>query len=163
MVQKSISISVTAAVVVAGILTLSVLAAISSTKQAFAQFEQSGPVPCHLTVSSDPSSGSIYFGESIGAKIYGKLTCSTWGERPHYTNMWPVGGATIDLTGLSHNLKAITDSSGNYHKDILVGPQTYTVKANYAGESCDERYPSPGTGCVRVAASGTTTMHFTVK
>jgi len=77
--------------------------------------------------------------------------------------MFGVDGATIDLTGLSHGVKAITDSSGNYHADILVGPQTYTVKANYAGDSCDEGYPHPGASCVRVAASGTTTMHFTVK
>jgi hypothetical protein len=117
---------------------------------------------CHLTVRSDPSSGSIHFGESIGAKISGKLTCrpdtskevgglfgllSKW-ARPDF---YPLGGATIDLNGLSPGMKAITDSSGNYHEDILVGPQTYTVKANYAGDRDHNE------------ASATTTMHFTVK
>jgi len=69
-----------------------------------------------------------------------------------------VGGATIDLTGLSHSVKAITDSTGNYHEDILVGPQAYTVKANYAG-GC----PHPDCHTVHDGASATTTMHFTVK
>jgi hypothetical protein len=77
--------------------------------------------------------------------------------------MFGVGGATIDLTGLSHSTKAITDSSGNYHGDILVGPQTYTVKANYAaGESSGPSCHPPHTYC-HEPASATTTMHFTAK
>ena len=125
MIQKPIAISVIAAVGVAGILTLSVLAAISSTNQAFAQ------KPTELTVGMSP--------DTRGAHEYnatGKLTSEGKG----------VGGATItfDWIGgiggvkMTGNIK--TNSDGTYRGYIQSlspgsGLPTEGVKANYAGDS----------------------------
>ena len=130
MTQKPIAISVIAAVGVAGILTLSVLAAISSTNRAFAQ------KPTELTVGMSP--------DTRGKSQYyatGKLTSEGKG----------VGGATItfDWIGngvltagveMTSNIKTNSDgtyrgyiqslSPGSWHALPLEG-----VKANYAGDS----------------------------
>src|SRR5215467_5383865 len=68
MVQKPIAISVIAPVVLAGILTLSGIAAIPSIRS-----QASGG--CDLTISADPSKGSLAAGESIGVKLSGELSC----------------------------------------------------------------------------------------
>ncbi len=54
MVQKPIAISVISAVTVAGILMLAILAATSSTNQAFAQAK-----PTILSLGSSPTSGHV--------------------------------------------------------------------------------------------------------
>ena len=121
MAHKPIKVSAIAAIVVAGILTLCLVTTKPLTNQAFAA------TTCNLTVKADPSSGSLAVGESIGSTISGTLTCGGTG----------LGGATIDLTGLSSSMSAKTDSSGNYDKGILVGASVkpLTVTAHYAGDS----------------------------
>jgi hypothetical protein len=70
MAQKPITISVITPMALAGILTLSVLAAIPSIHRS-----QGFSGGCDLTISADPSKGSLAVGESIGVKLSGKLTC----------------------------------------------------------------------------------------
>jgi hypothetical protein len=114
----NIKIAMVATIV--GIVTLCLVATKPLANQAFAA------TPCSLTVGADPSSGSLAVGESIGSTISGQLSCGGTG----------LGGATIDLTGLSSSMSAKTDSSGNYDKGILVGAgQSLTVNAKYAGDS----------------------------
>jgi hypothetical protein len=70
MAQKPITISVIIPVVLAGILTLVVLAAIPSIHRS-----QGFSGACDLTISADPSKGSLAVGESIGVKLSGDLSC----------------------------------------------------------------------------------------
>jgi hypothetical protein len=105
-----------APVALAGILTLSVLAAIPSIKS------QGFTGKCELTLSADPNKGSLAVGENLDVKLSGKLTCGGV-EMVNYD---------IGLGGwLSPFLPPLkTDSSGNYHKDIVVSaPGTHTITA----------------------------------
>ena len=122
MTEKPISISVIAAVGVAGILTLSLLAAISSTNQAFAQ------KPTELTVAMSPDS-------TVAHKYHatGKLTSEGKG----------VGGATITfdwtaggvLKGSKVTSSTETKADGTYSNSPGSGFPVEGVKANYAGDS----------------------------
>ena len=120
MAQKPIPISLIAALVVAGILILCPLATKPLTNQAFAA------TPCSLTVSANPSSGSIGWGEKIDSTISGTLTCGGTG----------LGGAKIDFTTMYSY--SITDSSGNYDKVLVCtynSCEPFIVKVHYAGDS----------------------------
>ena len=122
MIQKPIAISVIAAVGVAGILTLSVLAAISSTNQAFAQ------KPTELTVAMSPDT-------TVAQKYHatGKLTSEGKG----------VGGATItfdwttggSMKGVKITSSTKTNSDGTYSNSPGSGFPIEGVKASYAGDS----------------------------
>jgi hypothetical protein len=92
MVHKPTAISVIAAVVVAGILTLSVLAAISSTNQAFAQAKKPtslsiGTYPCCERKTLNPTghasfSGKLYTegSEGPGGALYILLESQAFGS-----------------------------------------------------------------------------------
>ena len=69
MIQKPFAISVIVAVVVAGILTLSVLVGISSTKQAFAQATSTS-----LTLGAFPNKGKVGSAGTLPVSLSGKLT-----------------------------------------------------------------------------------------
>ena len=69
MIHKHISISVIAAVVAAGILTLSILASTSSTNQAFGQF-----TPTSLSLSAFPNNGKVGSAGTLRVSLSGKLT-----------------------------------------------------------------------------------------
>jgi hypothetical protein len=79
-----------------------------------------------IAVGADPAKGSLSIGESIESTISGQLSCGGTG----------LGGATINLSGLSRGYSVTTDPSGNYDKGILVAAgQTLTITAHYAGDS----------------------------
>jgi hypothetical protein len=111
MKHKPFAISLIASVSLAGILILSVMAAIPSVKS------QEVTGKCELTLSADPSKGSIAVGETLDVKLSGKLTC---------------GGVPVADRGIvisyTPYVPVKTDSSGNYHKDIIIhAPGTFTI------------------------------------
>jgi hypothetical protein len=119
MVHKPIAISVIAPVAVAGILTLSVLTAISSTNQAF------GLKPTSLSLGAYPNKGKV--GANTGTlpvSLSGTLTSEGSG----------VSGATITFTGVEHGATT-TDSGGHYGIGVRLGPGTHTIEAHFAGDS----------------------------
>jgi hypothetical protein len=117
---------------VVGIMTLCIVATKPLANQAFALHQS-----CLITLKADPGSGSLATGESIDQKLSGTLTCRAT------TTHTGLGGATIGfstsvagLSGLIHSPSATTDSSGNYHGDIITqAGKSYLIKANYAGDS----------------------------
>jgi hypothetical protein len=132
MVQKPIAISVIAPVVLAGILTLSGLAAIPSIHRS----QASGG--CDLTISADPSKGSLAAGESIGVKLSGELSCGGSGMVNY-----PILLRTFSPTPpgpLLHEIGYVnTGVNGNYHTDYLVKAGTHeTIKASF-----DQRRSDP--------------------
>ena len=123
MVQKPIAISVIAAVTVAGILMLAILAAISSTNQAFAQAK-----PTILSLGSSPTSGHV--GAHTGTllvSLFGKLT----------SDHSPVDGASIIITGTGEGkqFSVTTNQFGSYGSQVSLGPGTHIIKAHFAGDS----------------------------
>ena len=122
MIQKPIAISVIAAVGVAGILTLSLLAAISSTNQAFAQ------KPTELTVAMSPDS-------TVAHKYHatGKLTSEGKGVGGATINLdWTMGGS---FKGSKWTSSTETNSDGTYSNSPGSGFLLEGVKADYAGDS----------------------------
>jgi hypothetical protein len=118
-----------APVVIAGILTLTVLAAISSTNQALAQ------QTCDLTVNVSPATAG-----PSPHDVTGKLTCGGSG----------VGGATITFTSYKSGLglnpneptakilsPAVTNADGTYSVtgSVCAGAVCSSVIAHYAGDS----------------------------
>lgn len=122
MVQKPTAISVIATVAVAGILTLSILAAISSTNQAFAQAKKStslsiGTYPCCERKTLNPTARASFSG-----KLY-----TEGSEGP--------GGATIHLIGVPGFWFDTTNNFGSWSVEVSLGPGTYHIHAHYAGDS----------------------------
>ena len=127
MIHKPFAISVIV-VAVAGILTLSALAAISSTNQAFAQQK-----PTALTINVSPT--TVKSGSTAPISVTGKLTSEGSG----------VDGAIITFTGMS-GVKAVTDPDGTFstttsaaHMDIT----TNSITAHYAGDTTHMSSNSP--------------------
>jgi len=130
MKQKPIAISVIAAVGVAGILTLSVLAAISSTNRAFAQKQTTT-----LNVG--------YKEDATGFHAQGSL----WSDSENKA----IGGATITIDWIaipggtlkSYTSSTITNSDGSYKSNLVGSPHSLeSITANYAGDS--EHMPARG-------------------
>jgi hypothetical protein len=120
MIQKYIVRSVIAPVVVAGILTLSVLAVMSSTNQAFAQAK-----PTTLGIGTYPCCERKTLGATVNQGFSGKLT-SEGSE---------VGGATIHLIGVPGFWFDTTNNFGSWSVEVPLGPGTYHIHAHYAGDS----------------------------
>jgi hypothetical protein len=125
MVKKRISISVIVTVVVGGILTLSVLAAISSTNHAFAQAKPTslsiGTYPCCELKTSLPTAHPSFTGQL-------------------YSEGSAVGGATIHLIGTGTGFWfGKTNEFGRYGITVEgLGPGTYHIHAHYGGDSDHE-------------------------
>jgi hypothetical protein len=120
MTNKSIAMSMIAAVAVAGILTLSVLAVISSTNQAFAQAK-----PTSLTLGAYPNKGKVGFNTgTLPVSLSGQLTSEGSG----------VAGATITFTGVEHD-PTTTDSGGHYGIGVRLNPGDHMIEAHFAGDS----------------------------
>src|SRR5215469_17982104 len=108
-----------APVAVAGILMLAVLAAISSTNQAFAQAK-----PTTLSLGANPNRGTV--GSNTGilpVSLSGTLISEGSG----------VAGATITFTGVPGD--TTTDSGGHYGIRVHLSHGTHTIEAHYAGDS----------------------------
>ena len=120
MVHKSISISVIAAVVVAGILTLSVLAAISLTKQAFARAP-----PMTLSLGVSPFGGKVGSAGTLHTDLYGVLRSEGLG----------IGGATIHITGIGEGkqITVTTNEFGGYSTSADLAPGTHAIQAYFPG------------------------------
>jgi len=120
MVQKPTSISVIVPVVVAGILILAALAAISSTNQALAQAK-----PTTLGIASFPCCERKTVGSEVRQGFNVQLTSEGSG----------VGGATIHLIGVPGSQPCTTDSSGRCIVVVTLGLGTYDIHAHYAGDN----------------------------
>jgi hypothetical protein len=127
MVHKPTAISVIVAVVIAGILTLSVLAAMSSINQVFAQAKK----PTFLSMITYPCcSRNIHPSvPTVGASFSGKLTDSQDSG---------IGGATIHLIGVSGFWFDTTNNFGSYSVRVDLGPGTYHIHTHYDGDSDHE-------------------------
>jgi len=122
MVHKPIVISGIAPAV-AGILILSVLAAMSSTNQAFAQ-----AAPTSLSLGAFPNKVTV--GANTGTlpvSLFGKLT----------SEGSPVDGATIHITGTGEGKQftVTTDQFGSYSSQVRLGPGTHTIEAYFPGDA----------------------------
>ena len=123
MVQKPIAISMIAAVTVAGILMLDMLATISSTNQTFAQAKAT-----ILSLGSSPTSGHVgAHSGTLPVNLFGKLT----------SDHSPVKGASIIITGTGEGkqFSVITNQFGSYGSQVILGPGTHIIKANFAGDN----------------------------
>ena len=116
MVQKPISISVIAAVVVAGILTLSILAAISSTNQAFGQATSTS-----LSLGAFPNKGKVGSAGTLRVSLSGKLT----------SEGSPVDAATIHITGTGEGKQftVTTNEFGSYSTFVDLASGTHEIQA----------------------------------
>jgi hypothetical protein len=120
---------------VAGILILAGLAAIPSIHRS----QGSAMGPCDLTISADPSKGSLAAGQTIDVKVSGKLTCGGVVAVNHPIAVTRVG--TVN-----------TDTDGNYHATIPVSAGTHkTITARYTSTSPED------------SASASTTIDFNEK
>jgi len=124
MIQKPIAISVIAAVGVAGILTLSVLAAILSTKQAFAKTSPS------LSLGVSPFGGKVGSAGTLHTQLYGYLTQLEEGSR------LGIGGATIHITGTGEGKQftVTTNEFGFYSTFADLAPGTHEIQAYFPGD-----------------------------
>jgi hypothetical protein len=105
-----------AAVVLAGILTVSVLAAISSTNQAFAQAKKPTSLSSLVTY---PCCERKTLNPTVRASFSGKLF-TEGSEGP--------GGATIHLIGVPGFWFATTNEFGSYLiSGVELGPGTYHI------------------------------------
>ena len=134
MVQKRISIYVIVAVVVAAILTLTIVATASSTNQAFAQAKKPtglsiGTYPCCERKTSLATASAIFFGKlSTKDESSGNYT-----EGP--------GGATIHVITDPHTVFwfGTTNEYGSYQATVSgLSPGTYHIHAHYGGDSDHE-------------------------
>jgi hypothetical protein len=109
------------AVVIAGILTLSVLAAMSSTNQVFAQARR----PTFLSMITYPCCSSNIHPSvpTVGASFSGKLNDSEDSG---------VGGATIHLIGVPGFW---FDTTNSYTVRADLAPGTYHIHTHYGGDS----------------------------
>ena len=124
MVQKNkpFAVSVIAAVVIAGILTLSVLAVISSTKQAFAQATSTS-----LSLGAFPNKGKVGSTGTLRVSLSGKLT----------SDGSPVDAATIHIggTGEGKQLTVTTNEFGSYSTFADLAPGTHEIQAYFPGDA----------------------------
>ena len=116
MIQKPFAISVIAAVVVAGILTLSVLVGISSTKQAFAQATSTS-----LTLGAFPNKGKVGSAGTLPVSLSGS----------------PVDAATIHITGTGEGQQftVTTNQFGSYSSQVSLAPGTHEIQAYFPGDA----------------------------
>ncbi len=142
MAHKPIAISVIVPLALAGILTLSVLAAISSTNQAFAQAKkptllQIGIYPCCERKALDSAARLTFSGKLFtegGTPPTGGITIDH-GGKPYAEGP---GGATIHLIGVSGFWFGTTNEFGSYSVSVDLEPGTYQINAHYAGDSDHE-------------------------
>ena len=118
MQHETITRSVVAPVAVAGILTLAILAAVSSTNQAIALKQTI------LTLSAYPNKGKVIPPSTLPVSLFGQLTSEGSG----------VSGATITFTGVQH-ASTITDTRGHYGTGVRLGSGTHTIEAHFDGDS----------------------------
>ncbi len=118
MTHKAIAISR-----IAAILTLSVLAWISITNQAFAQAK-----PTTLTLGSYPNSGKVGSAGTLRVSLFGKLTFEDS----------KVGGAAIWITGTGEGKQetaVTTNKFGTYNTHADLGPGTHKIEAFFLGDA----------------------------
>jgi hypothetical protein len=122
MVQKPFAISVIAAVVVAGILTLSVLVGISSTKQALAQTTSTS-----LTLGAFPNKGKVGSDGTLRVSLSGELT----------SEGSPIDAATIHITGTGEGKQftVTTNQFGRYSTFADLAPGTHEIQAYFPGDA----------------------------
>jgi hypothetical protein len=118
-------IALLACIALAGILTLTVLASISSNNQAFAQAKKPtslsiGTYPCCERKTSLPTARASFSG-----KLFTEGT-----EGP--------GGATIHLIGVPGFWFDKTNEFGSYSVMVDLGPGTYHIHTHYGGDSDHE-------------------------
>jgi hypothetical protein len=116
-----------APVAVAAILMLGVLAAISTTNQAFAQAKK----PTFLSMITYPCCSRTLHpsAPTVGASFSGKLTDSEDSG---------VGGATIHLIGVPGFWFDTTNNFGSYTVRVDLAPGTYHIHTHYGGDSDHE-------------------------
>jgi hypothetical protein len=125
MVHKPVAKSVIVPVTVAGILTLSLLAAISSTNQVFAQAKK----PTYLTgLVTYPCCERKTSLPTARASFSGYLKSDDSG----------VGEATIHLIGVPGFWFDKTNQFGSYLITVDLGPGTYHIHTHYGGDSDHE-------------------------
>lgn len=122
MAQKPFVISVIAAVAVTGILTMSVLIGISSTKQAFAQVTSTS-----LTLGAFPNKGRVGSSGTLPVSLSGKLT----------SEGSPVDAATIHIsgTGEGKDFTVTTNEFGSYSTSVHIAPGTHQINAYFPGDA----------------------------
>jgi hypothetical protein len=127
MVQKPIARSVIAAVVVAGMLTLCLVATKPLTNTAFAK------TSCDLGILAYGHGGGgiapVAKGETTSVDLNVGLSCPAGS---------PVSGATINVSGEQGGSKSVTtDFRGGATATFDLGPSStpYGFKASYAGDS----------------------------
>ena len=120
MTNKPIAMSMIASVAVAAILTLSVLAVISSSNQAFAQAK-----PTSLTLGAFPNKGTVGSAGTLRVSLSGKLT-SEGSE---------VGGATIHISGEGKQFTVTTNEFGSYSTFVDLASGTHDIQAYFPGDA----------------------------
>ena len=122
MAQKPFVISVITAIVVAGILTMSVLVGILSTKQAFAQMTSTS-----LTLGAFPNKGKVGSTGTLRVSLSGKLT----------SEGSPVDAATIHITGTGEGKQftVTTNEFGSYSTSADLAPGTHEIHAYFPGDA----------------------------
>jgi len=122
MIQKPFVISVIAAIAVTGILTMSVLIGISSTKQAFAQVTSTS-----LTLGAFPNKGRVGSSGTLPVSLSGKLT----------SEGSPVDAATIHIsgTGEGKDFTVTTNEFGSYSTSVHIAPGTHQINAYFPGDA----------------------------
>jgi len=136
MMQKPISISAIVPVTLAGILILSLLAAISLTHQAFAQM----PTSLTLNVSKQEMKGPPT-SDRLPVNISGRLVEETSSQNG-------VGGATItiylDFGSPDRKLLTVTtDHDGSYNTHADLDPGVHRIEADFAGDAYHEHSSRP--------------------
>ena len=120
MVQEPISISVIASRSCSRNSNMSVLAAISSTNQAFANTSTS------LSLGAFPNKGKVGSAGTLRVSLSGKLT-SEGSE---------VGGAAIHITGTGEGKQftVTTNEFGSYSTFVDLAPGTHEIQAYFPGD-----------------------------
>jgi hypothetical protein len=127
MVQKRISISV----IVAAVLTLTIVATVSSTNHAFAQAKK----PTSLSIATYPNCRQPIIKHPT---FIGALTSEGSG----------VGGATIHIVGVPGFWFDKTNGGGGYAISVgTLGPGTYQIHSHYGGDSDHESSDSRTLTC----------------
>jgi hypothetical protein len=132
MVQKHIVISMIAPVAVLGVLTLSVLAAISSTNQAFAQ--NISPI-LHLNVvcEQEPCKGGAAHtreGNLVILHLFGSLTFEGRGVKGVDITLKNKLGSHPSLrVPLDEGITVTTDGIGHFKTITDIGPGVHTITA----------------------------------
>jgi len=125
MAQKPIS--VIAAVGVAGILTLSVLAAISSTNQAFAQVRTSTKLSLEASPQEGSAGGKATLRVSLSGVLYEEVAPHSWRI---------MTGAPIHIKGTGEG-KELTEiqSPEGFKIFVDLAPGTHEIQAYFPGDA----------------------------